>query len=39
LPSSSTPGPDVELSTEEQAELDRLADWPFLDDYPMIANP
>jgi len=30
---------DLELTPEAQAELDRLADWPFLDEYPPVADP
>ena len=33
------PEADLELTPEARAELERLEDWPFLDEYPPIANP
>ena len=35
---SATTDADLELTPEAQAELDRLADWPFLDEYPIIRS-
>ena len=36
LRSPTTADEDLELTPEAKAELDRLADWPFVDEYPII---